>query len=595
MSSVSRTHYCGQVDDAMKGREVTVCGWVNRRRDHGGVIFLDLRDCEGLVQLVADPDTPQVFALADKVRNEFVLRARGTVRERPEGTKNPALATGAVEIVCASLEIIGASKTPPFQLDDEGVNEELRLRYRYIDLRKPEMLQRLRTRAAIVRCIRSFLDGNGFIDVETPMLTKATPEGARDYLVPSRTQPHAFFALPQSPQLFKQLLMMSGFDRYYQITRCFRDEDLRADRQPEFTQLDAETSFMDEEAIMGLMEEMVRTLFREVIRVELPQKFERMSYADAMRLYGCDRPDLRIPLKLTELTGLMRAVEFKVFAQPAASENGRVAALRVPGGGKLTRGEIDGYTEFVGRYGAKGLAYIKCDSVAQGAAGLQSPILKFLADDVVREILTRTGAADGDMIFFGAGGARAVNDSLSALRERLGRDLKLCEDGWQPLWITDFPLFEFDDAQKGWTSIHHPFTAPRAADPDEVRRHPGKCLSRAYDLVLNGTELGGGSVRIHRREMQQAVFEVLGLDGKEVAERFGFFLRALEYGCPFHGGIAFGIDRIAMMMTGSASIRDVIAFPKTQIASCPLTAAPMAVSDARLAELSLKLRERDDD
>lgn len=591
MSSVSRTHYCGQVNDAVKGQDVTVCGWVNRRRDHGGVIFLDLRDREGLVQIVADPDTPQVFALADRVRNEFVLRARGSVRERPEGTKNPSIPTGGVEIACASLEIISESKTPPFQLDDEDVNEELRLRYRYIDLRKPEMLEHLRARATIVRCIRSFLDDNGFIDVETPMLTKSTPEGARDYLVPSRTQPHTFFALPQSPQLFKQLLMMSGLDRYYQITRCFRDEDLRADRQPEFTQLDVETSFMDEEAIIELMEEMVRTVFLDAMRIELPQKFERMSYADAMRFYGCDRPDLRIPLKLTELTDLMRAVEFKVFSRPAESDNGRVAALRVPGGGKLTRGEIDGYTEFVGHYGAKGLAYIKCDSIAQGAAGLHSPILKFLADDVVREILMRTAAVDGDMIFFGAGSARVVNDSLSMLRIKLGHDFELCEEGWQPLWIVDFPLFDFDDTDKSWTSIHHPFTAPMTSDPAALRREPGKCLSRAYDLVLNGTELGGGSVRIHRREMQQAIFEVLGLDDKEVAERFGFFLQALEYGCPLHGGIAFGIDRIVMMMIGSKSIRDVIAFPKTQTASCPLTAAPMPVADARLEELYLKLRE----
>ena len=591
MSSISRTHYCGQVDGSLQGKDITVCGWVNRRRDHGGVIFLDLRDREGLVQLVADPENAGVFALADKVRNEFVLRARGLVRKRPAGTENPSLPTGGVEIVCRSLEILNRSQTPPFQIDEEDVNEELRLQYRYMDLRKPALMSRLRTRAAIMRRLRAFLDANGFIEVETPMLTKSTPEGARDYLVPSRTQPHTFFALPQSPQLFKQLLMVSGFDRYYQITKCFRDEDLRADRQPEFTQLDVETSFMDESAITDLMEEMVRVLFRDTLQVELPRRFARMSHAEALERFGCDAPDLRIPLELIELTELMRGVEFKVFSEPAQSEDGRVAALCVAGGARFARTEIDACTEFVGRHGAKGLAYIKCHSLARGIDGLQSPILKFLPADTVLELLKRAAAADGDLIFFGAGNKEVVNASLAALRVKLGGDLGLRSDDWRPVWIVDFPMFGFDAGEKRWTSMHHPFTAPRTGDPGEVRRSPRQCLSRAYDLVINGVEIGGGSVRIHEREMQQAVFDVLGISAEDVAERFGFFLRALQYGCPPHGGIAFGLDRMVMLMTGGKSIRDVIAFPKTQTASCPLTAAPMGVEDAKLKELHLKRRK----
>lgn len=593
MTDMLRTHYCGQVDSTCKGQSVVVCGWVNRRRDHGGVIFLDLRDREGIVQIAADPENSKVFEVADKVRSEYVLRARGVVQERPEGTENSALPTGAIEIICDSIEILNTAKTPPFQIDEDDVNEELRLRYRYIDLRKPEMLARMRTRARIASCLRSFLDQEGFIEMETPMLTKATPEGARDYLVPSRTQPHSFFALPQSPQLFKQLLMMSGFDRYYQITRCFRDEDLRADRQPEFTQLDVETSFMDAPSITAIMEEMVRDLFKNAIQVDLPSQFPQMNYAEAMSRYGCDRPDLRIDLELTEITDLMRDVEFKVFSQPANDADGRIAALRIPQGARLTRGEIDTYTEYVGRYGAKGLAYIKCDAVSQGKEGLQSPILKFLPDQVVEQILQRTEACDGDIIFFGADKQNVVNDSLSHLRVQIGKDFGLCSDEWKPIWIVDFPMFEWDAREKRWTSIHHPFTAPKEDDPEAVRSHPGQCLSHAYDLVINGTEVGGGSVRIHNTEMQRVVFDILGLAAETVEERFGFFLRALEYGCPPHGGIAFGIDRMAMLMTNSDSIRDVIAFPKTQTASCPLTEAPMPVDATKLRELHLKLQKLD--
>ena len=579
-----RTHYCGDVSEESLDQVVAVCGWVNRRRDHGGVIFIDLRDREGLVQIVADPDTPEVFAAADKVRNEFILRVAGKVRLRPEDTENLELKTGRIEIVAADFEILSAAETPPLQLDDENVGDETRLRHRYIDLRRPLMQRNLKMRAQVTRVLRRFLEGHGFIDIETPMLTRATPEGARDYLVPSRTHDEAFFALPQSPQLFKQLLMMSGFDRYYQIARCFRDEDLRADRQPEFTQLDIETTFMDESAIMLLIEGMIRELFEQVIGVSLPDPFPRMSYDEALTRYASDRPDLRIPLELVPLEDLMRGIEFKVFAAPAGDPGSRVVALRVPGAGALTRKEIDDYTAYVGEFGARGLAYIKCTDVARGRDGLQSPILKFMPDEAISGLLERTGAGDGDMIFFGAGKREVVNESMGALRVRLGRDLGLVDDGWRPLWVVDFPMFEFDAKAKRWTALHHPFTAPLNAD--DLSR-PEACRARAYDLVVNGTELGGGSARISDEQVQRAVFEVLGLDPRESEEKFGFLLRALKYGCPPHAGIAFGLDRIVMLLTGSDSIRDVIAFPKTQTAQCLLTDAPASVSERQLKELGI--------
>ncbi|NCF09705.1 MAG: aspartate--tRNA ligase [Gammaproteobacteria bacterium] len=586
-----RSHYCGEVNASHIDQTVTLCGWVHRRRDHGGVIFIDLRDREGLAQVVIDPDTHDAFALAERVRNEYVLKATGRVRRRPEGTENPALPSGEIEVLCSELEILNHAETPPFVIeDDSDVNEDVRLRYRYVDLRRPMMQQRLRLRTAVTRALRRFLDDEGFYDIETPFLTKATPEGARDFLVPSRLQAGAFYALPQSPQLFKQLLMVSGFDRYYQIVRCFRDEDLRADRQPEFTQLDVETSFMDEDGIMTLMERMVRELFREVLEEALPEPFPRMSYAEAVRRFGTDRPDLRIPLELIDIGDLLAGVEFKVFAGPANDPEGRVAALRLPAGGELTRKEIDDYTKFVGIYGAKGLAYIKVNDLAQGREGLQSPILKFLPDAVVSEIMARTGAQNGDLVFFGADKARVVNESLGALRVRLGEDRGLVERGWRPVWVVDFPMFEWDPQQKRWDALHHPFTAPQVDDPEALLAEPGAALSRAYDMVINGTEVGGGSVRIHRSETQAAVFSLLGLGEEEAREKFGFLLDALKYGAPPHGGIAFGLDRMVMLMTGASSIRDVIAFPKTQSASCPLTQAPAAVSALQLDELNLRVR-----
>jgi aspartyl-tRNA synthetase len=586
-----RTHYCGELNQQHIDQQITVCGWVNRRRDHGGVIFVDLRDKKGLLQVVFDPDDAAMFAQAETLRNEFVLRVDGKLRIRPAGTSNPEMATGEVELLAHKLEILNASETPPFQLDEDDVHDDNRLKYRYIDLRKPEMQFRMQLRAGITHFLRSWLEGNEFLDIETPMLTKATPEGARDYLVPSRTHPGTFFALPQSPQLFKQLLMMSGMDRYYQIVRCFRDEDLRADRQPEFTQLDIETSFMDEAGITALMEEMMRGLFAEVLSVDVDGPFPRMTWAEAMERFGSDKPDLRIALELQTISDLLEDVEFKVFSGPASDPEGRVAALRVPGGNTLTRKEIDDYTDYVGRYGARGLAYIKCNDVSQGRDGLQSPILKFLPDDAVQGIIERTGAETGDLIFFGADKASVVNESLGALRLKVGQDRGLVEAGWRFLWVIDFPMFERDADGSRWNALHHPFTAPATDNPDELEADPGGMLSRAYDMVLNGTELGGGSVRIHSMEMQQRVFKLLGIGEQEAEDKFGFLLTALKYGCPPHGGIAFGLDRLVMLMAGATSIRDVMAFPKTQTASCLLTQAPAAVSEQQLRELSIRLRK----
>ncbi len=585
-----RTDYCGAINTRHLDKTITLCGWVHRRRDHGGVIFIDLRDREGIVQIVCDPDNVAAFQIAEKIRSEFVLAITGTVRHRPEGTVNHGILSGEIEVLVNAIEILNPSLTPPFQMDDDNLSEAIRLEYRYLDLRRPVMQRNIRLRHQVTMAVRIFLDQHGFIDVETPMLTKSTPEGARDYLVPSRVNAGHFFALPQSPQLFKQLLMVSGFDRYYQITRCFRDEDLRADRQPEFTQIDIETSFLSENEIMGMMEDMIRRLFASVLDISLPDPFPRLSYADAMFLYGSDKPDLRVPLVLTELTDLMQDVPFQVFRDAAQKAGGRVAALRVPGGGELSRKEIDEYTQFVGIYGAKGLAYIKINDLTKGIEGLQSPILKFLPESVVQSILERTQAQNGDLVFFGADKAKVVNDALGALRVKIGHERNLATDSWQPLWVVDFPMFEWDEEEKRWQALHHPFTSPSQGHEDFLTSDPGKALSRAYDMVLNGMEIGGGSIRIHRQDIQSKVFQALNISDDEAKLKFGFLLDALQYGAPPHGGIAFGLDRIVAMMTGADSIRDVIAFPKTQRAQCLLTQAPGAVEEKQLRELHIRLR-----
>ncbi len=587
-----RSHYCGDVNETLEGQTVTVAGWMHRRRDHGGVIFIDLRDREGLVQVVCNPEDAESFAVADRVRSEYVLQVEGVVNLRPEGSDNTDLKSGKIEIIATRLNILNSSETPPFPLTEQAeVSEDIRLRHRYIDLRRPEMLSKLRFRSNITRQLRNYLDDNGFLDIETPILTKATPEGARDYLVPSRTHQGDFFALPQSPQLFKQLLMVSGMDRYYQVLRCFRDEYLRADRQPEFTQLDIETSFVEEQDLMNMMEEMIRQLFANVLEQELPNPFPRMDYAEAMERYGSDKPDLRIDLELVEVSDLMANVDFKVFSAPAKDEKSRVAALRVPKGSELSRKQIDEYTKYVGIYGAKGLAYIKINDIDAGMDGLQSPILKFLPDDVVAAILERTGCQTGDIVFFGADKANIVNEALGALRVKIGHDLDMVSPEWKPLWVVEFPMFEWDEKSSRWTALHHPFTAPRESDLELLETDPGKCLSRAYDMVLNGTELGGGSMRIHKSDVQSKVFELLGIGEEEAKDKFGFLLDALQYGCPPHGGLAFGLDRLAMLMTDSSSIRDVMAFPKTQSASCLLTDAPSEVSEPQLKELNIRLRK----
>ena len=594
MSSM-RTDYCGLVNEAQLGQTVSLCGWVHRRRDHGGVIFIDLRDREGLVQVVCDPDRAEVFKTAESVRNEYCLRVTGIVRNRPEGTSNANLGSGKIEVLCHELEVLNASVTPPFQLDDDNLSETTRLTHRVLDLRRPQMQNNLRLRYKVTMEVRKFLDANGFIDIETPMLTKSTPEGARDYLVPSRVNPGHFFALPQSPQLFKQLLMVANFDRYYQITKCFRDEDLRADRQPEFTQIDCETSFMSEKEIRDLFEDMIRLVFRNALGEELPNPFPVMDFATAMALYGSDKPDMRVKLQFTDLTAVMKDVDFKVFSGAANMEGGRVVGLRVPGGAAMPRSEIDAYTQFVGIYGAKGLAYIKINEKAKGRDGLQSPIVKNLHDAALAQIVEQTGAQDGDLIFFGADKAKVVNDAIGALRVKVGhsdfgRKADLLEEGWRPLWVVDFPMFEHDEANDRWVALHHPFTAPKQGHEDFIETDPGRAIAQAYDMVLNGWELGGGSVRIHRAEVQSKVFRALNINDEEAQLKFGFLLDALQYGAPPHGGLAFGLDRIVTMMTGAESIRDVIAFPKTQRAQCLLTQAPSEVDEKQLKELHIRLR-----
>jgi len=583
-----RSHYCGQLNETLVDQTVTVCGWVHRRRDHGGVIFLDMRDRDGIAQFVVDPDTAEAFANADRARSEFVLRITGRVRLRPEGT-HANMPTGMIEVLAKDVEVLNTAVTPPFQLDEHGkVGEEVRLKHRYIDLRRPDMIEKLRLRSRISHNVRAYLENQGFLDIETPVLTRATPEGARDYLVPSRTHAGSFFALPQSPQLFKQLLMVAGFDRYYQIAKCFRDEDLRADRQPEFTQIDIEASFVEENDIMGITEAMIRQLFQEVLKVELPE-FPRMTWQEAMDRFGSDKPDLRIPLELTDVDDLMQQVNFNVFSGPAKADDGRVAALKVPGGAKLSRKEIDEYTKFVGIYGAKGLAWIKVNERAKGLEGLQSPIVKFM-ENIVEELLDRVGAEDGDIIFFGADKARIVNEAIGALRVKLGADLELYTQEWAPLWVVDFPMFEADDNGR-LSPLHHPFTAP-SCTPEELKADPANALSRAYDMVLNGTELGGGSIRIHDQTMQSTVFEILGIGEEEAQEKFGFLLDALQYGAPPHGGLAFGLDRLVMLMVGAKTIREVIAFPKTQSAACLMTNAPGEVSPEQLKDLNIRLRQK---
>ncbi|MDX8386672.1 MAG: aspartate--tRNA ligase [Gallionella sp.] len=589
-----RTHYCGLLNTDQLDQTVTICGWAHRRRDHGGVIFIDLRDRDGLAQVVCDPDREEMFQIAESVRNEFVLRITGRVRRRPEGTTNSNITSGEIEILCHEIEVLNEAVTPPFMLDDENLSENVRLTHRVIDLRRPQMQKNMMLRYKVSMAFRRFLDSRGFIDIETPMLTKSTPEGARDYLVPSRVHPGEFFALPQSPQLFKQLLMVAGFDRYYQLTKCFRDEDLRADRQPEFTQVDVETSFMDEAQISTLMEELITTVFKEVLDIDLPSPFPRISHAEAMSRFGSDKPDLRVTLELTEVTDAVKDVAFKVFSGVANSDTGRVAALRVPGGAALTRGEIDEYTKFAGIYGAKGLAYIKVNDVTQlNETGLQSPIVKNIHETALKTIVERTGAQNGDIIFFGADKAKIVNDALGALRNKIGHDKNHTNGkAWEPVWVVDFPMFEYDDEGKRWDACHHPFTAPKDEHLQFLESDPGKCLAKAYDLALNGWELGGGSVRIHKEDVQSKVFRALNIDAEEAQLKFGFLLDALQYGAPPHGGIAFGLDRIVTMMTGAESIRDVIAFPKTQRAQCQLTQAPSEVDEKQLRELHIRLRQQ---